>query len=222
VLLVARFDRDVDAEGRVVRRHQEDFAQALGLPATLKYERHGTPLRRFDAAAIRRILDATVDPVEERDRFIRSTLFDLLIGNVDAHAKNHALIHQGLNRVRVAPRYDLLPTRLDPDLTDELPFKIGNASTLAAITRHDFNAFLATMGIVRPGAQRRTTARHAPSLAEGLAGVLAELNAKGMKAFADLIASNLRVLMPILGLAVPAQAKDRDAFAARGGGWLNG
>lgn len=35
-LLVRRFDRVLDHEGRVARLHQEDFAQALGLPARLK------------------------------------------------------------------------------------------------------------------------------------------------------------------------------------------
>jgi serine/threonine-protein kinase HipA len=42
-LLVRRFDRALDRDGRVARLHQEDFAQALGLPAALKYERRGTP-----------------------------------------------------------------------------------------------------------------------------------------------------------------------------------
>ena len=113
VLLVRRFDRALDRDGRVVRLHQEDFAQALGLPAALKYERRGTPDRRFDVAGIRKVLDATTDPVDERDRFIRATLFDLMTGNVDSHAKNFALLHIARDRIRVAPRYDLLPTRLD-------------------------------------------------------------------------------------------------------------
>ncbi|WP_373694496.1 HipA domain-containing protein [Rhizobium sp. AN63] len=44
VLLVTRFDRALDRDGRIVRIHQEDFAQALGLPSLLKYERRGVPV----------------------------------------------------------------------------------------------------------------------------------------------------------------------------------
>ena len=73
VLLVRRFDRALDGEGRVVRLHQEDFAQALGLPSLLKYERRGTADRRFDVAGIRKVLDVTANPIDERDRFIRAT-----------------------------------------------------------------------------------------------------------------------------------------------------
>lgn len=219
-LLVRRFDRALDAEGRVVRLHQEDFAQALGLPAVLKYERHGTVGRRFDVAGIRRVLDATANPVDERDRFIQATLFDLMIGNVDSHAKNFALLHLSRDRVRVAPRYDLLPTRLDPTLTDELAFKIGAATTLAAITEADFFAYLEALGVRGAAARRRITERHARTLADALSATFAELTRKRMKPFADLIAANLRQLLPVLGAAVPAAAQDRDAFVARGGGWL--
>ena len=220
VLLVRRFDRALDAEGRVVRLHQEDFAQALGLPAALKYERRGTADRRFDVAGIRKVLDATANPIHERDRFIRATLFDMMTGNVDGHAKNFALLHIARDRTRVAPRYDLLPTRLDPSLTDELAFKIGAATTLAAISRADFYAFLETLGVRGAAARRRIAERHTRSLADGLSAAFAELTRKGMKPFADLIAANLRQLLPVLGLAIPEAARERDAFVGRGGGWL--
>ncbi|HEX6002255.1 MAG TPA: hypothetical protein VFZ16_23105 [Hyphomicrobiaceae bacterium] len=42
-----------------------------------------------------------------------------------------------------------------------------------------------------------------------------------MKRYADLIAANLRQLLPVLGVAVPPAARDRDAFMDRGGGWLS-
>ena len=43
---------------------------------------------------------------------------------------------------------------------------------------------------------------------------------KGMKRFADLIAANLRQLLPVLDVAIPEAAQERDAFVGRGGGWL--
>ena len=76
--------RDVAALAeRVVERMR--LGLDPGDAATLEaYQRD----RRFDVAGIRKVLDATVNPIDERDRFIRATLFDLMTGNVDGHAKN--------------------------------------------------------------------------------------------------------------------------------------
>jgi serine/threonine-protein kinase HipA len=43
VLLVARYDRLEDADGRLVRIHQEDFCQALGVVPEMKYQNEGGP-----------------------------------------------------------------------------------------------------------------------------------------------------------------------------------
>ena len=91
-LLITRFDR-VERDGVVYRIHQEDFAQALGLPSRLKYQRNGDPGRRFDAEAIARVLDQTERPALARQAFLAATLFNLLIGNTDNHAKNHGLLY---------------------------------------------------------------------------------------------------------------------------------
>jgi serine/threonine-protein kinase HipA len=219
-LLVTRFDRAHNEAGEVIRLHQEDFAQALGLPPSLKYERYGQPGRRFDADAIRGVLDETDEPVKERDNFIGATFFDLFAGNVDAHAKNHGLFHLAHGGCRTTPRYDIMPTRLDPDLTDELPFTIGAAKRLSEITVDDVDAFLGKLGIAGAAAKKRVRTRHANFVAQRLADQLEELSDKRLKVFADLIAANIRNLMPVLGLNVPKAARERDAFVARGGGWL--
>ena len=219
-LLVTRFDRGLDSEGRIVRIHQEDFAQALGLPASLKYERRGTEGRRFDVAGIRRVLEATVDPAGEKDRFIRATLFDLLIGNTDGHAKNFALLFGRGRSVRLAPRYDILPTRLDDSLTDEFAFRIGSAQRLGEIAIQDFDAFLCDMGIDSAPARRRLRVRYSDGIASALAAHFDELNKRGMKRFADLIATNIRTLLENLEVEVPEAAKERDAFLGSAGGWL--
>ena len=57
-------------------------------------------------------------------------------------------------------------------------------------------------------------------IASALASHLDDLNKRGMKRFADLIASNIKNLLDALELVVPNAAKDRDAFVARAGGWL--
>ena len=219
-LLITRFDRALTRDGRIVRIHQEDFAQALGLPAALKYERRGVPGRRFDAQAIRHVLEATADPLDSKEIFVRATLFDLMIGNTDGHAKNFALLHEGGGRIRMAPRYDLLPTRLDASLTDELAFRIGSADRLEAISADDFSAFLQALGIDSAAARKRMRAGYTADIAGSLAQQLAGLDKRSMKRFADLIASNIATLTAAFGLGVPAAVERRDAFLGRAGGWL--
>ncbi|KQS69415.1 hypothetical protein ASG39_22170 [Rhizobium sp. Leaf371] len=221
-LIIRRFDRALDGNDRVVRIHQEDFAQALGLPPSLKYERNGTEDRRFDAAAINRVLGATNEPTAEKRRFISATLFDLMIGNVDAHAKNFALLYEPTGGVRVAPRYDLMPTRLDPNLTDLLPYAIGEATKLAEITEEDFFLFLQAFGIDAPGAQRRLTVGLTAGISRRLVEQLHRMDRTGMKRFADLIGHNIDEILTAFTLAIPDEVRRRDAYIDRGGGWLLG
>lgn len=218
VLLIKRFDRGKTPDGKIARLHQEDFAQALGLPAALKYERSAKTPHRFDAKAIGRVLAQTLDPAAARETFVRALLFDLMIGNVDGHAKNHALLHHAGGGVSLAPRYDVMPTRLDRQLTDELAFNIGAATTLTAITANDFEIFLDAIGVPRP-AQRPLIEMHALRIAEGLVAAFYDLDRKRMKRFADLIAHNVDTLFTALKLTAPSAVKDRDAFVERGGGW---
>src|SRR5262249_4796734 len=72
VLLITRFDRAKTPDGRIARLHQEDFAQALGLPAGLKYERNAKTALRFDAHAIGGVLAKTLDPGVAREAFVRA------------------------------------------------------------------------------------------------------------------------------------------------------
>jgi serine/threonine-protein kinase HipA len=91
---------------------------------------------------------------------------------------------------------------------------------LADITRADFDAFLATLGVRSAAARRRITERHVRSLADGLCAAFDELMRKRMKLFADLMAANIRQLLRALDVTIPEAAQERDAFVGRGGGWL--
>jgi serine/threonine-protein kinase HipA len=218
-LITCRFDRGFNEQGQIIRLHQEDFAQALSLPPSLKYERSGIEGRRFDAQAIGRLLKETANPDTARLFMLRLTLFDLLIGNVDGHAKNHALLYSGGTRPDLAPRYDVLPTRLDGNLTEELSYNIGSAKTLQTIDKEKFSVFMSHIGIVRKAAQNRLINAALDEIVPALADQLTNLSQLNQKPFADLIAANMRMLLPKLDFPVPIEAKDRDAFIQSGGGW---
>jgi len=104
VLIVERYDRNVDDDGRIERIHQEDFCQAMGVPPASKYEESGGPSLK----TIARTLDVH-DP-DSVDVLLRAIVLNIVIGNGDAHAKNFSLLHERSGAIRFAPLYDLLST----------------------------------------------------------------------------------------------------------------
>ena len=103
VICSKRYDRPQNKTGRMVRLHQEDMCQALGISPRSKYENEGGP----NAVRIIELLrSASSDQAEDIDRFVRALAFNFVIGGTDAHAKNYSLILLR-NRVRLAPLYDV-------------------------------------------------------------------------------------------------------------------
>lgn len=214
VLLITRFDRLMMDE-QVYRVHQEDFAQALGLPAQLKYERGGREGRRFDAAAIARVLNATDRPALAREQFLRMTLFNLLIGNNDNHAKNHALLHVPGQAAVLAPFYDLVPVQMVAGFRQDLAFCIGNAQLPHEITTDDLESFCVAIGIPAAGAKRILC-----SAAKELIQTMERLSndiPREMRPLDNLIGEVGGQLDSELGLGLAL--RERDAHIVRGGGW---
>jgi serine/threonine-protein kinase HipA len=109
-VVVERFDRVLLPDGGVGRVHQEDAAQALGLPwggnAKFEWAGEGASLR-----AIARLLDRhrtiTDTGPSDREALLAHTVFRLLAGDTDGHAKNHGLLHSPDGGVTLAPLYDV-------------------------------------------------------------------------------------------------------------------
>ena len=106
-LEILRYDRSVN-NGVVGRIHQEDFCQALGIVSDRKYQAGGGAklkdcYRLINEFSENRLIDIT--------RFVEWIIFNYLIGNTDAHAKNLSLLH-GDSGITLAPFYDLLSTEV--------------------------------------------------------------------------------------------------------------
>lgn len=215
-LLSLRFDRRI-AGGGVTRIHQEDFCQALGLPASMKYERRGTDAARFSAGAVSGLLDRSNAPAKERRTFMLSAFFNLAIGNNDNHAKNHALLYDTGPAPRLAPLYDLQPVRLTGRYTDELAFKIGNADRFDSMTTDDIADFMSRFGLRTAAARRRFIEGEVGPMLEALDEAASELSQHGLKDFDDLIGRETAKLRDLLDLDFVL--RERDYFAPRGGGW---
>ncbi len=99
VYLVDRFDRVPDARGWQ-RRHVIDACQLLGLDRSFKYSQGS--MQRLAALA-----KACRSPAVARARLFGWLVFNVLVGNSDAHLKNLSFLvsHEG---VQLAPFYDLL------------------------------------------------------------------------------------------------------------------
>ena len=145
-LLIERFDRKI--EGTFVHRiHQEDFCQALGLGHQLKYERNGAPGHRFDAVAVGALLRLTAAPGAARQAFFEITLANMILGNSDNHAKNHALLYRR-GKPELAPAYDIDPVLLE-DVNHEMSFRLGQARMADDVMREDLEAFCRALGYRR-------------------------------------------------------------------------
>ena len=120
-VIIARYDRSIGPEGRLNRLHQNDLCQILGISSGKKYEAEGGPSLKtcFEA-----VLARSSQPALDKKRLIEWVIFNVLVGNMDGHAKNLSLMTQG-KRTHLAPFYDLVCTTVYPNLSQKLAFKIG-------------------------------------------------------------------------------------------------
>lgn len=100
---VLRYDRRMGRSGQLLRLHQEDFAQANGLPPGRKYERGTLP-----GLDLKTLLE-TGRHVSASDALalLDQVIFNILVANTDAHAKNYSLILPVAAAPRLAPLYDV-------------------------------------------------------------------------------------------------------------------
>lgn len=122
-LYVERFDRTFEGSGQIVRVHQEDMCQALGIPPVDKYEASGGPSVAQIVNLIREIGSARA--AADILGLASAVLLNFLLGNSDAHGKNVALLYEPPAGVRLAPLYDLVSTQVYPGSEPALAMGIG-------------------------------------------------------------------------------------------------
>lgn len=153
-LLVERYDRVADAQGLRQRLHQEDFCQALGVVPEMKYQNEGGPdlVQCFDL--VRRVTRPSAPHIL---RMLDCVIFNALIGNHDAHAKNFSLLYAGKSAV-LAPLYDVLSTAVYPNLTPKMAMKIGSQYKFSEVQARHWDQFLKAVGLSRAQARKRIMA----------------------------------------------------------------
>ena len=187
----------------VMRLHQEDLCQALGMRPQAKYQNEGGP----SPGQIAELLRAASDrPAEDVQTFADVLVYNWLIAGTDAHAKNYSLLHGRGGRVRLAPLYDLASALPFPELDAnklKLAMKLGGHYRVREIGARELSktgdelgldpaAFLARCRELCAALPAATEAVHDECRQNGLDHPIIERLAKVLKARARQCASALR------------------------------
>src|SRR5260370_7729953 len=135
-----RYDRS-GVGRRVIRSHQEDMCQALGIRPVDKY-RLGRPSDRM-ARLLRRLAN---EPDTAVDVLFRQVAFRVLVGDEDGHGKNYSVLLDN-GRVSMAPLYDSLCTMVYPELSGRMGLSVGRRTDLASVDRDALLDEAAPLGI---------------------------------------------------------------------------
>jgi len=148
-LLIERYDRHIQ-NNLIMRIHQEDFCQALGILSQRKYQNEGGPGFRecFD------LLNNISQPAVGRTRLASAMVFNFLIGNMDAHGKNFSLIYPEASQSSLAPFYDILCTAIYPELSTKLAMKIGNSYQPVEVRPRDWEKECQKIGYSYPALRK--------------------------------------------------------------------
>jgi serine/threonine-protein kinase HipA len=131
---------------RIIRRHQEDFCQALGILPDSKYEFEGGPSIARIVATLR---DLSAAPAADVNSFLRAVALNYLVGNSDAHGKNFALLYDPVTGIRLAPLYDIVSTAVY-EVATKMAMFIGGEEESAAVTEDAWLRLADECGVNRP------------------------------------------------------------------------
>lgn len=140
-LLVTRYDR-VTLENTIIRLHQEDFCQALGMLSAKKYQNEEGPSLILCFNLIR---EKASLPVVDLEKLLDAVIFNFLIGNCDAHGKNFSLLYS--DRLQLAPLYDLVCTLFYDELAKKMAMKLGGEYDINKIKMSHFDKFSEEVGL---------------------------------------------------------------------------
>jgi serine/threonine-protein kinase HipA len=133
-LAVRRFDRPHAAE----RVHIEDFTQVFGVYPENKY-------RSASYGSIARVLWLETGEAGVTE-YTRRLVFNVLIGNADAHLKNWSIIYPDRRTPKLGPAYDLVGT--PPYIpADRLALSLGDTKEFTKVDLERFRRFAEKAGL---------------------------------------------------------------------------
>ena len=182
VVCSERYDRSPASDSHnahVLRRHQEDFTQALGILPGSKYAELEGGTAHNIAAFIRRRFSKPIGGIES---FARLTLFNYLIGNCDNHLKNMSILYSpNWREMGLAPAYDLICTTWFPSLSREMGMLLGGEGRIDCVEAEHLSLFAKDIGL--PARRLRAMCSE---LADRIGPAIDDAAAKGPAVFDEL------------------------------------
>jgi serine/threonine-protein kinase HipA len=217
-LLVERYDRAIEADRSIQRLHQEDFCQALGLAPEHKYAAEGGPIFG-DCFALAR--QACTPPAPATLGLVDAAIFNVLVGNADAHGKNFSLLYQP-NGIVLAPLYDLMCTAAYPEIHAKLAMKVGQRARLEEFTPDTWDDVAAEVKVGAPYVRRRARQladRALAAICDVVDAIVAEgFGGEDLNRFAAVVVERAKTLVTLSeGARSPARAGRPRRSAARAG-----
>lgn len=156
-LKVQRFDRR-HGESGVDKRHIIDACQALNLPPEFKYEQNfgsGRDVKHIrDGVSLSKLFklaEQTSVPAHTSEQLLDWVLYNLIIGNSDAHGKNVSFFVSRAGALTISPFYDLVSVvyeaQQNPKLDKHLAMAIGDNFDVDTISAFDLLSFAEEAGI---------------------------------------------------------------------------
>ena len=176
-LLVERYDRVRDDDGRVHRLHQEDFRQAFGLVPLPKIAWNGGP---GHAECFDLVRQSCTFPATAVLRLVDAAILQVILGNARAHARSYSLLWRRPGEIALAPLYGLVTTATLPYVPAEFLMKVAGRSTLEELRRGDWERFAGECGL-SPSFVRRRVRELCGRTEECSEGAAAELAVPGLR-----------------------------------------
>ena len=150
VLLSKRYDRSLDEQNWLQRIHQEDFCQIFNVAYHSKYEKEGGPSFSKCIAFVRKHLSLL-----EVERLLDWFLFNFILGNSDAHAKNISILYDANWNIRLAPFYDLICTSAYKRVDRNMAMSLGERFDPDIIGLGQWEQFAKDIGVSFPFLRRK-------------------------------------------------------------------
>ena len=155
VVAVRRFDRIIQSASEtaeVSRLHQEDFAQALGVYPSLKYQELEGGTLRSVSRLIRRVSE---NPIRDLEQLARLVYFDYVVGDCDNHIKNLSFLWRvGRRSPRLSPAYDIVSTTYFERFSRDMAFALGGVRDIDTVGVDELLSVGDEMGISHKALKR--------------------------------------------------------------------
>lgn len=154
LLAVERSDREKAGDGdRIIKRHQEDMGQALGILPEKTYEKE---YEGYMPAMFSLLRERARRPVPDMLSLWDRIIFDFLIGNLEGSVRSFAVSYgPALSSLSLAPAQYISCTAMYEPVSGKLPFSIDGCYSPDSLSGRSFEKMAPECGLGRKMGRKR-------------------------------------------------------------------